>query len=229
MKHWWQSLDDKITALSRRERVAILLAGLALSLFLLPQFLLEPVTRKIDAAQSTIAGNKTQIQELQQQIENLRTTGSGTVKAKREKELADLKSALESANQQLGMMTNNMVKPDEMLGLIEQLMKKNERIRLLALNTLPISNLQAELQKRGTGGVAVATSQTSGTPVIYRHGTELILEGSYLDLLQYIADLEQLPWRLIWGDMRFKVDSPGSIELTLTLYTLSQDEAWLSL
>ena len=63
---------------------------------------------------------------------------------------------------------------------------------------------------------------------IYRHGLEVRLAGSYADLLDYVAELERTPQRLLWGGMMLSVTTYPRSELTLTVYTLSRDRDWLA-
>jgi MSHA biogenesis protein MshJ len=79
----------------------------------------------------------------------------------------------------------------------------------------------------GTPG-AGGTASTTG-PAIYRHGVELSVEGSYADLLSYLQALEALPQQLLWGSLELKVEQYPHVVLTLRLYTLSLESAWVEL
>jgi MSHA biogenesis protein MshJ len=50
---------------------------------------------------------------------------------------------------------------------------------------------------------------------------EVILTGSYLDLVQYLADLEKLPSTLLWGRIELQVERYPEVRLSLVVYTLS--------
>lgn len=63
---------------------------------------------------------------------------------------------------------------------------------------------------------------------LYKHGVEISIEGSYADLVSYLAGLEQLPWRMFWGGVTLKAQTFPVSRLTLTVYTLSLDKTWLS-
>jgi MSHA biogenesis protein MshJ len=68
-----------------------------------------------------------------------------------------------------------------------------------------------------------------GAP-LYRHGVEITVEGAYGDLMGYLASLETLPGpRLLWGGVKLKVEKHPTVQLSLTVYTLSLDRAWLEL
>ena len=62
---------------------------------------------------------------------------------------------------------------------------------------------------------------------MYKHGVQITVRGSYADLTQYMAALENLPTRMFWGMAKMNVVQYPTSELTLTLYTLSLDKTWL--
>ena len=67
------------------------------------------------------------------------------------------------------------------------------------------------------------------TVTLWRHGVELVLEGSFSELEAYLAALESLPRRLQHGEMRLEVGQYPTATLTLKLYTLSLDKTWLQI
>ena len=58
---------------------------------------------------------------------------------------------------------------------------------------------------------------------------ELVLEGGYADLLGYLKAMEALPQRVLWGAINLKVEQHPRSVLTLRVYTLSRDRAWLEI
>jgi len=58
---------------------------------------------------------------------------------------------------------------------------------------------------------------------------ELTLRGSYFDMLDYLAQIEALPWQMYLGKLKLDARDYKRPVLTLTLYTLSLDKAWLTI
>jgi MSHA biogenesis protein MshJ len=89
------------------------------------------------------------------------------------------------------------------------------------------------------GALASATPAAAAAPAalppadgapLYRHGVEITVEGQYADLMGYLFALENLPGpRLLWGGIKLKVEKHPTVQLSLTVYTLSLDRAWLEL
>jgi MSHA biogenesis protein MshJ len=73
------------------------------------------------------------------------------------------------------------------------------------------------------------TPGTDAAGGLYRHGMELVLEGSFADLLGYLQAMEALPQRVLWGAVTLKVEQHPKVVLTLRVYTLSRDRAWLEI
>lgn len=87
----------------------------------------------------------------------------------------------------------------------------------------------------GTAGTPAALPMTSTVPapkareMLYRHGVEMVLQGTYLDMVAYMEALESLPVQLFWGRAQLDAQNYPEATLTLTLYTLSLDDKWLKL
>ena len=65
--------------------------------------------------------------------------------------------------------------------------------------------------------------------LLYRHGVEIVLQGSYLDMIAYMDALEALPAQLFWGKAELAAGQYPNARLKLTLYTLSLDQKWMQL
>ena len=62
---------------------------------------------------------------------------------------------------------------------------------------------------------------------MFRHGLEITISGSYLDLYEYLSALERLPTQLYWGRAELSAGDFPETTLKLTVYTVSFDKAWL--
>jgi len=93
----------------------------------------------------------------------------------------------------------------------------------------------AAVQAQRNGAPAAGTPPAPAAPapnaraMLYRHGVELVLQGSYLDMVAYMEALEHLPVQLFWGKAVLEADSYPVAKLSLTLYTLSLDDKWMKL
>ena len=49
----------------------------------------------------------------------------------------------------------------------------------------------------------------------------MTLRGSYIDLTQYLTDMEKMPARLLWGPVELQVEKYPEVRMTLQVHTLS--------
>jgi MSHA biogenesis protein MshJ len=47
--------------------------------------------------------------------------------------------------------------------------------------------------------------------------------------MNYLEQLEAMPWQLLWANAKLNVDEYPKSTLTLRLFTLSLDKKWLNL
>ena len=237
MKQALQRLILKVDAMSLRERIMIF-AGTALTLMLLlnallfdPQFAQQKrLSQQIKSDQSKIAEMQT---EIQQKVQAQALDPDAANK--------DLLKQLQQQSQQMHAdllgLNNVLVKPENMASVLEDILKRNGKLRLISLNTLPVSSLTASAPKEAKGQsekialpVPLATAQgLADTNEIYKHGVEIVVQGKYLDMMSYMAALEAMPWQLYWGKATMHVDAYPEATLSLTLFTLSLDKKWLNL
>ena len=115
--------------------------------------------------------------------------------------------------------------PERMVQVLEDMLNRDSHVRLVRLRTLPVAALMEP-----AGAPAEDTAPKSPAPsksLVYKHGMELTVEGNYLDLLEYQARLEKLPWRMFFARTSLDAVDYPRVFMTITLYTLSLEKAWL--
>lgn len=223
MRAAWNRLAARYAALSQRERRLVAAAAVVGPLLIGKTLLVDPFYSQADNLRRTIAQRQASGAELEAQAANLRMQLQADPDAARKSELAELKRRMASFDERLKQLQDTLVAPEEMNALLERLLARHSGLRLISLKTLAPESIVPQ--------VAAA----DGKPArprrfdIYRHAVELRLEGSYLDLLAYIEQLEKADKKMLWGSLQFAViDHPRS-QLTLVVYTLSSDKAWLAI
>lgn len=101
-----------------------------------------------------------------------------------------------------------------------------------------ISNAVEGVSNKGTDSSANSSANSSVTPPatltnngarIYRHEVEIELQGTYLELLSVLQEMEKLPWQLYWSKASLRTDEHPQSTLSLRVFTLSLDKTWLDL
>lgn len=239
MKQQWQRLVLRIDALSLRERAIIFALSALVLITLVNTALLNPqyakqkqLTQRIKQDQLTTAG-------MQAQIQQKMTAHEVDPDTSNKEQLVRLQQQAEQMRAGLRDMEKGLVSPDKMSALLEDILKKNTGLRLVSLKTISASPLSDQLNPteksiagimtKVTGTGKAETPQQGPAETVYKHGVEIVVQGGYLDLMNYLLQLEAMPWHLFWSKARLNVDEYPQSTLTLTLFTLSLDKKWLYL
>lgn len=234
MKQYWQRLELKIDAMSLRERAMAFAIAALLLITGIDTFLLDPLLRQQKAASQQVTADQQQIAALQAEIRmrvashDIDPDGPSRIR------LHDLKQQSAKLHDELTSMQKGLVSPDKMASLLEDMLKRNGRLQLVSLKTLPVA-----LVTEPAAADPQAVKRTNGAPAgekpaspiardaVYKHGVVVVVQGSYMDILGYMTELEGMPWQLFWANAKLSVANYPKATMTLTLFTLSLDKKWL--
>lgn len=214
---------ERIDARSLRERLLIFaMAALAL-VMLVTTLALDPLTAKRKVLLQRIAEQQARMAATQGQIQTLIAARTTDPDAANRSRLAELRLRIGEQEEKLAAFQRGMVSSDRMADVLREMLGRNRNVRLVSLRTLPVTTL-------ADGAKAAAAEAGAADPraAIYRHGVELTVEGGYADLLAYVTELEAMPWRVFWGGASLSVQTYPVSRLTLTVYTISLEQTWLS-
>lgn len=234
MKQYWQRMALKIDALTLRERVIIFAMTALILIVLVNTVLLNPQYAKQQQLSRNIQQDQTKIAAMRAEIQQ--KAASQTVDPDKENKarLQQLREQSLQMRSEVQGMQNGFISPDKISLMLEDLLRQNAQLRLISLKKLPATKLnEAALVKRAAETVAAApdnnSSEKQAPLAVYRHGVEIVVQGGYLDLLNYLAQLEAMPWQLFWGGTKLDVQDYPKATMTLTLFTLSLDKEWLNI
>jgi MSHA biogenesis protein MshJ len=231
MREQWGKFAARIDSMSLRERVLIFLAAAFLLTALVNTLFLDTLLAKQKRFSDQVIQQQEKIKEKQAEIEAL-------LQAQKDDGSSPLRQRLKQARQQLAegdawLQSNRerLVQPEDMAALLEQVLRKNSKLQLIDLQTLPATPLvessaknNADMQKtEPAAAVAELDNQ------VFKHGVKITVRGGYAGLLQYLTALEGLPVKMFWGMADMKVVKYPDVEMTLTLYTLSLNKTWLQI
>ena len=257
MKPFLSKWMDRIDASTLRERALIFFAAAAIVFSLIHSALIVPTLDGQRALARQIAQRQSETRVLQDQIQIVvrKATEDPNVVLKRKVEA--IKAELAKGEVTLKAREAELVPPKRMTGLIEEMVSRNRHLQVEKLQSLaPVSPgsdtpspdaVLIEAAKAAAAGstktiVAEAgqaaagkgptTAQTSPAPVsstkFFRHGVELTVKGSYLELLQFLTELERVPYRIFWGGLELTTGTYPTATLKIRVYTLSLDKAWMA-
>jgi len=202
IKRYWQPIASRIDEMTLRQR-GMLFVTLSLAVVALAHMLLiEPVLVKQKALIERSKRDQSQLSAVRAQLESVI----------RQQETDPEQNALRGLEQQLATAEKSLATKKEgfaaatrLPGLMKDLLGKGRAVKLESLRVLP-----------GT--------QLEGSP-LYRHGVEMTITGTYFELLQYLADLERLPARLLWGSAELRAEQYPEVRLAVQIFTLSPERS----
>jgi len=207
-----EPLHAAVDNMSLRERLLVFVTGLMLLGSIWYLVLMQPLDKQATRNRAEIASLRERIatynQNLEVEVLQISSTGTG----EREK-LARMQVRLDEINERLGGYVAELIDPAQMSRVLQGLLKEQTKLRLIRVRNLSPEGLSA--------------STDALTTTFYRHGLEIELEGSYLACLEYLEQIEDLPWRFYWQLLDIEVLEYPRNRIRLEVSTLSPDVEWI--
>ena len=224
MNETWRKAVARFDALKPRERAMVFAAGAVVIGWLVFMMVIDNELTRYKRLSADLARQQTTLAQMQTQSAELMRSAAQDPEAAGRARITALKAQLAQFDAELRSMQQGLVPPTRMTRVLEDVLTRNSRVHLVKLKTLPVTAL---VGREANGEPVPAATQGGADRLVYKHGIELTLEGGYLDLLDYLTRLEKLPWQMFWARTRIDASRYPRVQMTVTLYTLSLDEAWL--
>jgi MSHA biogenesis protein MshJ len=207
----WRRARRSFDARVLNERRLLIIAVVAGVWFVLDNAWVTPgykqlaasMARKNQAEQAVLALQARQ----RQQLEDM-ARAQAAVKS----ELQLTRERMQRQSEEFEKARQVLVPAREMRALLEGLLGEQKSLRVTSMKTLPREEIQLP-HVDGTGQAAL----------LYRHGLEIRVVGSFHDLLNWLRSIESMPRKLMWDEMSLEADDLAALTLTLKVHTLSND------
>jgi len=257
MKQLWIKLSTRLDAMTLRERFMVFGAAVAAVLFVLYSLAIEPLLARQKLLLMQISQQNNQIAGIDMEISAKAAAYVIDPDADTRTRLKAAQDKVASSTEALMAMQKGLVAPNKIAPLLEHLLRGNGKLKLMSMRSLPVTGLSEAAAVEAPAkpaasvpanpaaavvaavtpapapapGAASAPAPAPPKPreLLYRHGVEIVLQGSYLDMVNYMDALEALPTQLFWGKAKLDAGQYPDSRLTLTLYTLSLDQKWMKL
>lgn len=226
MKQRWLKLAARIDVLTLRQRVGLFAACAFVVLYLFYMFAFEPLLRDQARLRAQISQQQAAMAGVDSQVTNLVEAFARDPDAATRQRLEAARRDTRTLSDSLAAMQKGLVAPEQMAPVLQTILRANGRLQLVALTTLPVTAVGGPAKDAAT---PAATAAPAMAGLLYRHGVQVTVRGTYLDMIDYMAALERLPTQLFWGPVQLTVEDYPRANVTLTLYTLSLDSKWLKL
>ena len=204
----------------------------------------------MDRISSRRFGLSAEITQLQESIAT--TTAEIDIKSgasqdqRNQEKLKELEDALTKIDAELTSKSAGLIPPDRMVQVIHDVLRHQQGLKLVSLHNQPVMPLnkmgaqpapeapsaRQAMESNSDDGTSETSSGESPTAIAensgpYVHPVELIVEGSYLDVLRYLQALEALPWRFYWKALDLQSTGYPVNRVRIELTTLSMDKEWV--
>lgn len=218
MNFWLRNAIDRFDLLTIRERVLVLVAVIAVAVVAWDTVFAAPSEKERKQRQGQVVALRAEVSGLEQSIQVLAAQSDAGPDPALRDEIRKIRKELPELEARLSGATTGLIGPEEMTQVLRQMLRQAARLNLRALRTLEATPVLSEVQ-------GAAPSQP-GTR-IFKHGLELELGGSYLDVLHFLQSMEALQWRFFWDRIEFQVEQHPRARVRLVIYTLSLEEGWI--
>lgn len=227
MKERWQQLAARFNALMPRERILVLVAALVGIILVFDTLALDPLAVRKKRLTQQLAEARQSAGTVENQLKAQKAAADPEVVRRSYRDA--LRWQLADIDQNMGGLQRGLVPPERMAKLLEEVLVRGRGLQLVSLRTLAVQRFDAP------GAASAPKADEKGAKpaprgpgrALYQHGYEIVLQGSYADLHDYLARLEQLPWQMFWGRINVNTEQYPRLRVTLTVRTLSLNKAWL--
>ncbi len=232
MKASWQQYCAKFLAITPREQYLILFTGLVVIAFGIFSLVIEGNLTRIDNAQQQVKQLRSEHNSMQTTIGILEQSLAKNPNQATEQQIAQYEHKLAEVDQQLLLLTTDLINPIQMRYALVELLKTQRRVALASFEVLTAEALSfSDGKSQVTSKQLVGDSSTKSSVnslsdseqslTLYKHGIKLTLSGDYFSLRDYLKQLEQLKWRFFWQTFDYQLTEYPKGKLIIEMYSLS--------
>lgn len=236
---WWQ-------ARKRSEQIllaAALLVGLMMGL---QRLVIVPLKNYQAGLIKQLDAQHAQLRQTRDKLASMGPEQIAQLQAQTRARLLALRDELMQAREAMAELRAGLVPAGSMADVLGGLLRTHRGVQLSEVMNLPVVALNAQPAAAAKAAEPDTKAQPAQTktatetaaaeaaeknpdvsgPRLYKHPMRIVLRGRYLEIAKYLAAVEELPWRVYFDGLILEVDAYPTVEATIELHTLSEDEAW---
>lgn len=215
MKSVAKKIEVYVKNLSKRDRTSLGIIVFVVVLMIWFRGFYVPLSRDLATVKADLEKSDTSVVVAQAKMNALQKSMEKDPDLKNKEKLAQYIKEGKRLDVRLAKTTTQIITPQEMVKLLEQMLKSQSGLKFISLKNKPATPEFTEAGKSDQAGKGEDSVSS-----IYRHSVVLKVEGSYHSALAYMQKLEKLPWRFYWQGVEIETKKyPNSI-ITLEVYTL---------
>lgn len=218
-----KQLEARIDGLSLRERGVVFLALLFVLVLMANNVVFSSLRQEQQRLSHDVQAKLGELRSISGQTQDITAKLAQDPQALAQARITELRKQLSAEEASVAHIVRGLVSPRDMPGLVQQILSKNRALQVVRVENLPAEPLEGDKPAANTAGAATTTHANP----VYKHGMRIELRGQYLDIVRYLRALEAMPSKVFWGEVRFEAEEYPLSRLTLVIYTISLNKAWL--
>jgi len=205
-------------AQSLRERGLIAISLIVVIGFVWWSNYATPRMMKVEALQAENQRIARNVEDAHAIIRDIQQSIATGVQQEKEVQLVKLAKDLAALEDRLRVTTIELIDPEKMFQLMNQLIYRDSGLKLLSLKRREVKS-----------AIPSDNDEEPDESGIYRHVLEIEFAGSYLDILKYMQKLELLDWKLLWDEIEIASDEYPNVTVKVVISTLSTRKEWVGI
>lgn len=208
--------EKQIDARTPRERVLLFLSVAAVIVMLWFTAIHEPlqssgqtIEKSLKQKQQSIAFSKEEMGVLEQMPKDERLLQA-------EEKIEELSNRLARIEQDIATNSKTFVQPKEMAAMMRRLLA-TANVTLIQMNRIQPPAIQPDSEE----------AEVTERPNFFEFPLEMEIEGEFFEIADFLAQIEQLPWRIFWDSLTYEVQVFPKARVKLRVHTLGSEEHWL--
>jgi MSHA biogenesis protein MshJ len=222
-----QQFEEWINTLSLRERGLMIIAVIAVVYFIWDQALFAPLEVRAKELGEQVQKQQANLKTVRDQQRQILERAGADPDAAVRKEIASIEKLVAQLDRQLQTMTVDLVDPQQMAVLLEEVLTRKTDLKLVSVAALPPQPLGETLSEGEPAAEVTEEAQPRVLPGVYQHTLQIEFSGSYRSTLEYIKELEALDQRFFWHSVDFAVKDYPHATVVIRVNTLSLSDAWI--
>jgi len=239
------TLHKQYSVLSKNMRRLLISGVLALIYALVDLVLVQPLMDEFSEVTKAVEKAKADTKSYTAKMLNVQNKFGIDPTLSDQEQIEKMTNVLKKLEAEISRTSSEFVDPRQMVDLLYAMLNQGKTLSLIAIEKLPVdiidihgnsastlpANLDVSDAKEALQSIEkIKQSQhKDNKDSMYRYEVELTVQGSYIELLNYLQKLESLPWNLFWENVELKVKEHPVSELRLSVYTISLHNNWMTL
>lgn len=213
MKAVWEKMLQSYEVMAKREQVLVFISVLLVLFTIWYLVVWGVIEHFVTKSKSTLRRVKQETTVLQDDValQNARLAQDPNYVI--EKKQAKLQDDVKKLDEELGIYSKQLLTAKSMMKALKAITLKADGVKITGVKITGVDVLPDEKEQ---------ATEDSQVP-LYRHGVQLQFISDYFATTAYLEKIEQIPWRLFWDKLDYRVGKYPNAKVTLVIHTLSEE------